>query len=87
MGVHLQNFAIDAFDRALLDLVRRNNLTPARYLAEQVGLSESAVLRRLRRLRKTGIISGDVSIVRSASLGRPLTVIVLVSMVRGAHAD
>ena len=71
---------IDDFDRALLDLVQQNNLTPARQLAERVGLSESAVLRRLRRLRKTGVIAKDVSIVRQSALGRPLTLIVLVSL-------
>ena len=80
---------IDRFDQALLDLVRRNNLTPARILGEKVGLSESAVLRRLRRLRAKGDIAADVSIVRPASLGRPLTAVVLVNMVREgrAHID
>lgn len=79
--------AIDAFDRALLELVQQNNLTPARALAERVGLSESAVHRRLRRLRATGAIVADVSIVKPASLGRPLTMFVLVSMVREGRAQ
>lgn len=78
---------MDKFDRALLDLVQQNNLTPARVLAEQVGLSESAVLRRLRRLRADGVITADISVVRPASLGRPLTTIVLVSMVREGRAE
>lgn len=73
---------LDSFDRALLDVVQRNNLTPAREIAKEVGLSESAVLRRLRRLRRAGIIVRDLSVVRPASLGRTLTVIVLVSLVR-----
>jgi DNA-binding Lrp family transcriptional regulator len=81
------NSALDAFDLALLDRVRRNNLTPARILAEQVGLSESAVLRRLRQMRATGVIAADVSVVRPASLGRPLTAIVLVNMVREGLAQ
>ena len=71
---------LDRFDHALLGLVQLNNLTPARILAERVGLSESAVLRRLRRLRKSGVIMRDVSIVRPASLGRPLTLIVFLSL-------
>jgi Lrp/AsnC family leucine-responsive transcriptional regulator len=78
---------IDAFDRSLLDLVQQNNLTPARVLAERVGLSESAVLRRLRRLRAEGVITADVSVVRPASLGRPVTAIVLVNMVREGRAQ
>lgn len=83
----MPNSAIDAFDQALLAQVQQNNLTPARVLAERVGLSESAVLRRLRRLRAEGVISADVSVVRPASLGRPVTAIVLVSMVREGRAQ
>ena len=78
---------IDAFDHALLAEVQQNNLTPARVLAERVGLSESAVLRRLRRLRAEGVITADVSVVRPASLGRPVTAIVLVNMVREGRAQ
>ncbi len=73
---------LDQFDLALLDLVQRNNLTPARALAERVGLSESAVLRRLRRLRREKIIAADVSIVRPAAIGLPLTIIALASLER-----
>ena len=38
--------------RRLLELVRQDNLQPARTLADKVGLSISAVLRRLRRLAR-----------------------------------
>ena len=55
---------------------------PARILAERIGLSESAVLRRLRHLRKTGVIVRDVSVVQPARLGRPLTLIVFFSLAR-----
>lgn len=78
--------ALDRFDRALLDEARRNNLTPARVLAERVGLSESAVLRRLRRLRASGVIAADVSIVRPDAFGRSLTMHVLVTMERDSSA-
>ena len=73
---------LDSFDRALLALVQRDNLTPARVLAETVGLSESAVLRRLRRLRRDGIIAADVALVRPAALGLGLSMHVLVQMER-----
>jgi Lrp/AsnC family transcriptional regulator, leucine-responsive regulatory protein len=74
--------ALDRFDLSLLDLVQRDNLTPARQLAGQVGLSESAVLRRLRRLRREKIIAADVSIVRPEAIGLPLTIVALVSLER-----
>lgn len=76
---------LDQFDRALLDEMQRDNQTPARVLAERVGLSQSAVLRRLRRLRAEKIITADVSIVNPAVLGVPVTIHVLVSLVRGSQ--
>lgn len=74
--------SLDDFDHALLALVQRDNLMPAREMGQSVGLSESAVLRRLRRLRRNGIIVADVSVVQPAVLGTPLTVHVLVSLER-----
>lgn len=71
---------LDGFDRRLLELVRHNNLEPARVLAEKVGLSLSAVLRRLRRLRAEGVIVADVAVVNPALTGSALTMHVLVQM-------
>ena len=78
---------IDDFDRRLLDLVRRNNLEPARVLADKVGLSLSAVLRRLRRLREEKVIVADIAVVDPALTGSALTMHVLVRMQQaGPHA-
>lgn len=71
---------LDDFDRRLLDLVRRNNLEPARTLADKVGLSISAVLRRLRRLREDQVIVGDVALIDPALTGAAITMHVLVRM-------
>ena len=78
---------LDRFDRALLEQVQVNNQIPARRLAERVGLSESAVLRRLHRLRREGVIVADVSVVHPSVLGLPLTVHVLVSLEREGLAE
>ncbi|HEX7390874.1 MAG TPA: Lrp/AsnC family transcriptional regulator [Acidiphilium sp.] len=82
-----KSVTLDRFDRALLDEVRADNQTPARVLAERVGLSESAVLRRLRRLRRDGVIVADIAIVHQAALGLPLTIHALVSLERESSAD
>ncbi|HEV2600385.1 Lrp/AsnC family transcriptional regulator [Sphingopyxis sp.] len=71
---------LDEFDRRLLALVRQDNLVPARILAEKIGLSLSAVLRRLRRLREEKIIVADIAIVDPALTGSALTMHVLVQM-------
>jgi len=75
-----KNVTLDAFDRKLLALVRRDTLQPARQLAEQVGLSTSAVLRRLRRLREEKVIVADIALVNPALTGSALTMHVLVKM-------
>lgn len=71
---------LDDFDRRLLELVRRDNIQPARLLADKVGLSISAVLRRLRRLREEGAIVADVAVVNPALIGSAITMHVLVRM-------
>jgi Lrp/AsnC family leucine-responsive transcriptional regulator len=77
-----ETLALDDFDHRLLDLVRRNNLTPARQLADAVGLSESAVSRRLRRLRAHKVIIADVAVVDRGRLEKALTMHVMVQMER-----
>ncbi|MPT48444.1 MAG: Lrp/AsnC family transcriptional regulator [Sphingobium sp.] len=72
--------AMDSFDRKILDRVRRNNQEPARILAEKVGLSVSAVLRRLRRMREEKIIIADVAIVDPALTGSAITLHVLLKV-------
>jgi len=81
-----ETVTLDDFDRRLLDLVRRDNLQPARVLADKVGLSESAVSRRLRRLRDEKVIVGDVAVIDEARLERALTMHVLVEMEREGTA-
>ncbi len=71
---------LDAFDHRLLDRMRRNNLEPARVTAEAVGLSESAVLRRLRRLRAERVIVGDVAIIDPARVEPRIVLHVMVEM-------
>lgn len=82
-----KSVTLDRFDRALLEQVQKDNQTPARILAERVGLSESAVLRRLRRLRREGVIAADISVVHPSVLGLPLAIHVLVSLEREGSAE
>lgn len=53
--------SLDKFDRAILDLVQRDNTMPLR-LAEQVNLSTAAVQRRIKRMEERGVITGNVAI-------------------------
>jgi Lrp/AsnC family transcriptional regulator, leucine-responsive regulatory protein len=71
---------LDEFDRRLIELVRQNNLEPARTLADKVGLSLSAVLRRLRRLRDEKVIVADIALIDPVLTGSAITMHVLVRM-------
>lgn len=67
---------MDSFDVKILNIIQRDNRLPAEKIAERVGLSPSAVQRRLKRLREDGIIEADVAIVSPEAAGRTLTAIV-----------
>lgn len=73
---------LDEFDFAILELIQRNNQLSSHEIGEEVGLSPSAVQRRLRRLRETGVIMADVSLISPAAIGRRVVIIVEVSLER-----
>lgn len=62
---------LDDFDRRLLNLVQCDASQTAEQLAGSVGLSASAVQRRLKRLREAGIILREAAIVDLKSVGSP----------------
>ncbi|HEY5825846.1 MAG TPA: Lrp/AsnC family transcriptional regulator, partial [Cyclobacteriaceae bacterium] len=74
---------IDQFDKAILRVLQKNNRITSEELAHKVGLSSSAVQRRLKRLRDEKIIEADVSIVSPWVVGLEITLIVDVSLERG----
>lgn len=59
---------LDDFDRKLLSLMQEDAGQTADRLSESVGLSPSAIQRRLREM---GVIERDVSIVAPQMIGRP----------------
>jgi Lrp/AsnC family transcriptional regulator, leucine-responsive regulatory protein len=71
---------LDRFDHAILREVLRNNLTPARILSERVGISASAVQRRLKRMRDEKVIIADIAVVSPGVIGETLTVLAMVSI-------
>lgn len=73
---------LDPFDRRLLNLVQENAGQTSEQIAEQIGLSPSAVQRRLRRLREEGVIVRDVAIVDPKAVGRPTFFVVSVQVER-----
>lgn len=64
---------LDLLDRKILALVQKDSQMNAELIAERVGLSTSAVQRRLRRLRQDKVITAEVAVVNNEAVGRPMT--------------
>jgi Lrp/AsnC family leucine-responsive transcriptional regulator len=65
---------LDAFDRQILNIVQKDARLPNREISDRVNLSETAVRRRLARMREAGVITGDVTLVDHDLLGQTLIV-------------
>ena len=69
---------IDMIDRRILDALQRDASLSQRALGEQVGLSQNALWRRLKRLEENGVLRGSHMAIDPAPLGLDLTVFVMV---------
>ncbi|MBB4952020.1 DNA-binding Lrp family transcriptional regulator [Agrobacterium vitis] len=67
---------LDRFDRHIIDIIQRNCQMKAEAIAEEVGLSASAVQRRLKRLREDAVVKGEVAIIDRKATGHPMVFIV-----------
>ncbi|XSC48340.1 Lrp/AsnC family transcriptional regulator [Bradyrhizobium sp. RDT10] len=72
----------DRIDARILEIVQKNNRLTSEVIGALAGLSATACQRRLKRLRSEGIIEADVSIVSPKAVGRPIQMLVLVTMER-----
>lgn len=75
---------LDEFDRKILRQLQQNNRVTAEELGEMIGLSTSAVQRRLQRLRREKVIEADISIVSPSAVGIGITCVVEVALHLGS---
>jgi DNA-binding Lrp family transcriptional regulator len=66
---------LDKFDRRILAIVQRDARRSAEMIGADIGLSASAVQRRMARLREEGVIVAEVALIDPRSVDRPLAVI------------
>jgi len=71
---------MDAIDAKILRELERDGRVTNLQLAERVGLSPSACLRRVQALETAGVIKGYRAILDRAQLGAGLTVFVMVGL-------
>jgi len=71
---------IDKIDRAILEQLQKDGRLSNVELADRVGLSESACLRRVKNLHEKGVITHYAAHLNAASVGLPGSVFVRVSL-------
>ncbi|PRX49511.1 AsnC family transcriptional regulator [Prauserella shujinwangii] len=77
---------LDDIDRHLLTLIQADSTRGLHELGEEVGLSASAVQRRLTRYRTSGLLRGEVAVLDPRVLGGAMPSIVLVALDRESAA-
>ncbi len=63
-----KRMALDSFDQKILHIVQLNCRVPTEQIAELVGLSASAVQRRLKKMRADGVISSEIAVVNPSHI-------------------
>jgi Lrp/AsnC family leucine-responsive transcriptional regulator len=79
---------MDRIDRKILALYQGDTRRIADSIGAEVGLSAAAVQRRLKRLRQTGIIAAEITLLDNRAIGVPITCIVTLSVAGSpSHLD
>ena len=79
--------ALDNAERRILTLLQANGRMPNVELAAEVGMSESACQRRLRKMERAGVVQGYAAIVDKRALGLAVTAFVLVTLEKQPDAQ
>ncbi|MFM7066596.1 MAG: Lrp/AsnC family transcriptional regulator [Gammaproteobacteria bacterium] len=81
------NAELDRIDRRLLQELQRDGRIANAELAVRVGLSESACLRRVKALEKSGVISRYVAVLDPARVGLGTSFLVRLTLNRQTDRD
>ncbi len=76
----MPNIDLDTIDHSILNKLQKNGRLSNVQLATEVGLSESACLRRVKILEESGIIDRYVMLINQSAIGKPGNVFVRVSL-------
>ena len=71
---------LDAIDHSILNKLQKNGRLSNVQLAAEVGLSESACLRRVKILEESGVIDRYVMLISQSAIGKPDNVFVRVTL-------
>ena len=72
------NIMLDKIDRAILNVLQKDANLSVDDVSASVNLSRNACWRRIKALEERGVIKGRVALIDPASVGVPLTAIVMI---------
>ena len=73
---------LSAVDQAILRIMQQNSSTRLEDIAHEAGASVATIQRRLRVLRRNGVIEGEVALVNPRAVGQAMTFLILVELER-----
>ena len=76
---------MDSFDYRILDALQLNSRISLEALAHDIGLSSSAVQRRIRKLKTEGVIAAEQAVLNPQKIPGYLTAIVDIELVSGGE--
>ncbi|WP_373018556.1 Lrp/AsnC family transcriptional regulator [Thiomicrorhabdus sp.] len=79
MSLNYSN-SLDQYDKAILNALQNNGRLSNQEIADQIGLSPSACLRRFKSLEESGIILGYRTLLDAKKLGLDLMALIHISM-------
>lgn len=74
---------MDSFDHQILKIVQQNSRLTTEKIGQEIGLSATAVQRRLKALRQSGVIEKEIAVLNTSSLRGHILVIVEVTLKQG----
>jgi Lrp/AsnC family leucine-responsive transcriptional regulator len=74
---------LDDYDKKILCFLQKNNKITTEELSIEVNLSQSAVQRRITKMRNDNIIEADISIISPEALGIGITCVIDVILYEG----
>ena len=78
---------LNSIDTRIISALQVQGRLSYEELGQQVGLSASAALRRVRRLEEAGVLAGYIALVRARMVGLNLTAYIQVRMSKPAGSD
>ncbi len=71
---------LDRIDRRILEILQADGRITNQELSSRIALSPRACLDRVRRLERSGLVSGYMALVDPRRIGAPLTIVVEVTL-------